>query len=669
MTRSRDLLFRRSKDLFLLAIPAMVLASIDLVLAWRADRDSVGLAFLFLAYALPVALAAIPTALLVGIARGLLHRVTPVDRSHPVVAGIVAGFGAFLVLLNRDTFGGARIARHPLVNWFEGTFILVALLGLWWLATRLVTRGTGPGRRVTAAIFLVLAIMASLADRVVLPGLYPNIHLQLFLVAMIAGAVATRLFLGPSSKFVAVIGIVTLILGVAGAFVLRQPKHQSRLGALLVVRGLELPRLDPILAPVLRAIGPTETGLDVDVSDLLVRRHPESTRRAIAARRKIGPRPDVVLVSFDTVRADRCGFLGFEKHPTTPRWDALAERSIVFERAYTAYPASGYSFSSMFTSTWPAECPQRRGGAMPDGWSLASLLRRHGYRTAGATDFWGEWIKPGGPFGTFGDGFDDIESFAPAMDIADAASILAGARAHLEKDRTEDPRPLFLWVHFFDAHGPFIDHAEFGFGSDTEDRYASEIAYVDRHLGELLDAIGRGPKANDTIVVVHSDHGQSFGEHGTVGHISSLYNEQIHVPMTITVPGGIARRCAEPVSLLDIVPTLVTLADLDDPHEARRRGRDLADMIYDVMPSGEDGPRPVPWALAQLLSDVSGARREHVIVLGDHKIMWSPESFPVWRRYDVVADPAEDRLASGNATEDVRRHKTLIRTVIEPFRQ
>src|SRR5207253_145373 len=129
------------------------------------------------------------------------------------------------------------------------------------------------------------------------------------------------------------------------------------------------------------------------------------------------------------------------------------------------------------------------------------------------------------------------------------------------------PRHSFVWVHFFEPHEPYVAHPEFPFGSGDLDRYDSEIAYTDAAIGRLLEYVDA--HVPSTVVVLAADHGEEFDEHGGRYHGSSLFEEQVHVPLLIRVPGVPAREIAEPVELIDIAPTVLNLLDIPVPARCR----------------------------------------------------------------------------------------------------
>ena len=133
------------------------------------------------------------------------------------------------------------------------------------------------------------------------------------------------------------------------------------------------------------------------------------------------------------------------------------------------------------------------------------------------------------------------------------------------------PRRAFVWIHFFEPHEPYEQHEGFSFGGSDIDRYDSEIAYTDAAVGRLIAAVRK--RQPNTIIVLAADHGEEFDEHGGRYHGSTLYDEQLRVPLIISIPGLPPHVVDGPVELLDIAPTVLNLLDIPVP--VRMRGTDL----------------------------------------------------------------------------------------------
>jgi hypothetical protein len=206
------------------------------------------------------------------------------------------------------------------------------------------------------------------------------------------------------------------------------------------------------------------------------------------------------------------------------------------------------------------------------------------------------------------------------------------------------PRHSFVWVHFFEPHEPYVAHPEFPFGSGDVDRYDSEIAYTDAAIGRLLAYIDA--HVPSTVVVLAADHGEEFDEHGGRYHGSSLFEEQIHVPLLIRVPGVSPREIAEPVELVDIAPTVLNLLDIPVP--ARMRGADLGPWLAT--------PPAPPERLPPAFAEVENKR---MVVKHDDKLICDL-NWGFCSLYDLASDPAERQNRADDAPERVARLRGIL---------
>ena len=283
-------------------------------------------------------------------------------------------------------------------------------------------------------------------------------------------------------------------------------------------------------------------------------------------------KPNVVLVTLDTTRADRMGFLGSTRG-LTPSLDGLARESIVFTRAYSQAPITTVSHATILTGTFP---PAHRvndfGSPLPASVPyLPDLLRQQGYRTAA---FVGSLILD--PRNGTAPGFDrGFETYDAGYRLRRPGE----DRYHTVERRGDDvlgraltwmgsigEEPFFLWVHFFDPHDPYDPP------SDLKRRFASapydgEIASVDRLVGKLLRALAGRALLDQSIVVVAADHGEALGDHGEDTHGLFLYDATLHVPLVVRLPERqhAGARVTARVRLADIAPTILAGADVSVP--------------------------------------------------------------------------------------------------------
>ena len=293
--------------------------------------------------------------------------------------------------------------------------------------------------------------------------------------------------------------------------------------------------------------------------------------------------PSVLLVSLDTLRADRLGCYGFPQ-PTSPNLDRFATEGTLFEHAIAQATWTLPSHATMLTGVNPCvhgfrsvRHPQADRERMPGAIvPLAELLRRRGYATAAFTE--NAFVSPA----VFQRGFGVFRA-NPAWEggvIEDTfASAIAWLRRHADQ-------PFLLFVHTYQVHAPYDPPARYAsfFPADALSggapvlppsataaadaaAYAAEVRYTDDALGTLFAALDRLRLTERTIVVVTSDHGEAFGEHGHRYHGGGVFEEDIRVPLIWRAPGLITsgRVISEVVGLVDIVPTVLDLLGMAIP--------------------------------------------------------------------------------------------------------
>ncbi len=276
---------------------------------------------------------------------------------------------------------------------------------------------------------------------------------------------------------------------------------------------------------------------------------------------------DVLLVTIDAVRADHVGAYGYER-PTTPVLDRLASHGVRFEYAYAPTPHTSYSITSLMTGKYMRPLLLQGAGADSDTW--AKLLRTYGYRTAA---FYppAVFFIDGRRFAGFSERFLDFEY--RKVQFLEGEGRVEQVKSYLAGESGD--RPQFLWVHLFGPHEPYESHAAHPFGPRDVDRYDAEIAAADRTLGELVGLFRRDRP--DAVVIVASDHGEEFGDHGGRYHGTSVYEEQVRVPLVVNASGLSSTVVTEPVQTIDLLPTV--LSALQIPRSARIRGRDLTPLL------------------------------------------------------------------------------------------
>jgi arylsulfatase A-like enzyme len=293
-------------------------------------------------------------------------------------------------------------------------------------------------------------------------------------------------------------------------------------------------------------------------------------------------RPNLILISLDTLRADHLGCYGYAR-PTSPTIDELAARSAVFERAYSSFPSTTGSHMTLFTGLYP--CAHGLGSVTaelaPDIDTLAEVVRAAGYTTAAFTEDGG--ITAAGGFARgFGTYVENV-SIKGKSPRSPSERTFADALAWIE--RRARVGPWFVFIHTYEVHEPLAPPEGYrervvpDGDSSPLALYDAEIRYLDDLVAGLLAGLERAGVADDTILVLFSDHGEQFGEHGIYGHQNSLYDTLLHVPLILHAPGlaPAGTRVRTPVGLVDVRPTVLDLLGL--PPRGQAHGRSLVPLL------------------------------------------------------------------------------------------
>lgn len=328
------------------------------------------------------------------------------------------------------------------------------------------------------------------------------------------------------------------------------------------------------------------------------------TVTAVATTGAHDPRPDILLFTIDTMRADHVASQGYSRE-TTPRLDRLAAQGTRFSHAYSSSTWTVPALASLVTGVLPSEHGVRHGvrlgnrvasqeilsAELP---SMAVALQGAGYRTVGVTSN----VHLSEMLG-FSRGFDAYECLE-FVGIDELRPLVAARLAEL---RTGDA-PFFLWVHVVEPHSPYVavepifdsfrptpaqrypelerveiaelldaHIAQLGIPPDDGIAFAiaaydSEIHAADAYLGELLDALSDDPRL---AVVVAADHGEEFHDHLGLGHGHTAFDEVARVPLVVALPGATPSVVDETVSLIDVLPTVLDLASVSVPERAAGR--------------------------------------------------------------------------------------------------
>ncbi|HFE45856.1 MAG TPA: hypothetical protein ENJ18_10270 [Nannocystis exedens] len=359
-----------------------------------------------------------------------------------------------------------------------------------------------------------------------------------------------------------------------GRELLRRATDVDRDGFGALAGGGDCAAFDSAISPLAREVA--GNGIDEDCDGLdggEIRERGEDQIQDHFFGVKMGDRVrdyDVVWIIVDALRADHISGLGY-KRPTTPYLDQFAEESLVFTAAYSQSSATMLSIPSMLSGRSPltVDWEQELGklSLSPSVPTLGERLRERGYRSAFIVSVFILKRLPG-----LLRGFDEIVDASSRLPKtrggrrASASSADAGlAFIHrLFADPSSPPPPYFLTVYFEDPHRPYSYRApDFGQFTGPYARYDQEIAATDRHIGFMLESLRLSPRWDQTVVIITADHGEEFLEHGGRYHARTCYEESVHVPLLVRIPGIAPRRVDLPVALVDVLPTLVELIGLD----------------------------------------------------------------------------------------------------------
>lgn len=290
----------------------------------------------------------------------------------------------------------------------------------------------------------------------------------------------------------------------------------------------------------------------------------------------------VVVISIDTLRADRLGAYGYETMPTSPNLDALAQQSVVFERAYTAAPWTIPALAALFTGRYPVEVGAytNSDGVTAGAVTLAELFREHGFATASFNTH----ALLVNDHGGFRQGFDTVEPrhLVPLTEGEHKTSFAASEPALMAWLEAHREEPFFLWIHDMSPHLPPTAGNPW-LTTEGWRRYDAEVRYSDDIVGRVLRKMAELGLGEELLIVVTADHGEAFGdEHGLLGHQDVMYDEVLRVPLIIGAPVLKPSRVSAPVELVDLFPTIAALAGLPVP--SGLRGESLVPLL--------DGSRP-----------------------------------------------------------------------------
>ncbi len=370
-------------------------------------------------------------------------------------------------------------------------------------------------------------------------------------------------------------------------------------------------------------------------------------------------RPNIILISVDTLRADHLHFLGYQRK-TSPFLDELSLRGLNFEWTFATGAQTRISMPAVFTGRYCSELSRSNADwakIYADNVTLAERLTAAGYHTVGVPSH-NYFNKSYGLHQGFSEWNFTVLDRLRAEYEGEQQKPSYHKTGHIVTDEavrwsdqwalSGSEQPFFLWLHYFDPHAIYREHAEYNFGKRDVDLYDAEVRYTDAQLERFFKTFELSPLAKNTYIILHSDHGEGFGEHGGKHHGQSLYNEQVRVPLLIVGPGLPPRKVTTPVSLIDVTPTVLELAGVE-PSPPEPRGSSL--LKFAAQATAEHHP-----VVMEMLADSTHSAR-NALVEWPWKLHYSRD-FGRFKLYDISKDPAEevDRVESARpAFERLKR--------------
>ncbi len=299
-------------------------------------------------------------------------------------------------------------------------------------------------------------------------------------------------------------------------------------------------------------------------------------------------KPNILMISMDTVRRDHCSSYGYQQS-TTPNLDAFCKQGTIFDQAYAPTSTTGPSHATMFTSLYPIAHHVKKNGLKlsENHITIAEILKSQGYQTSAII---GSFVLSA----RFG--------YSQGFSFFDESFELQGSKHRVKswegnkidgafcrrgnyvtnnaiswlKNKCDPDEPFFLFAHYFDPHNPYDPHEPFlskfypskknpNELEETIGKYDGEIAFIDYEIGKLLNVIKQMGLEEETLVIITSDHGEGLMEHNRMYHGVNIYEEAVRVPLLMRWPNVIKRGriINNPVSLIDLTPTILDLIGIN----------------------------------------------------------------------------------------------------------
>ena len=316
---------------------------------------------------------------------------------------------------------------------------------------------------------------------------------------------------------------------------------------------------------------------------------------------------NVLLITVDALRPDHLETYGYGRE-TAPVLDGLAQKSVVFDRAYTSAGSTAFAVPSLLSGRSLADLDIEWAGhyfvTEPGQHLLFERLKAAGYATEAhmaAQLHNGMWLGLDTGIDRYV-GHPDVRLMGPSAPALTEATLDALDRLAPAAPGPA-PKPFALWIHYHEPHEPYTFHPDLpglgttDFGHEDVDRYDGEIAYFDQHFAKVLEKLEKTGLSKNTIIVVTSDHGEELKDHGRRFHGKQQFEESIRIPLIIHVPGLAPRRSSTAASLMDVPETIANLVGLAPPPD--RGAQSLMGQMLGTTPDDPSRPLMVETILDQ----------------------------------------------------------------------